>query len=197
MKNYKLEKWVWSNNDFDEMGWHDCPMYALKFDDKVSIDLDYIFKWNEPEVNGMPFTFWISPATLIFENVSLFKVNFITDFVNGLEINGISKSELENSTEWIIETQEGSITIHSKSFRQIIKREPTLQFGQFISEDERGNDHFSDIPEKNYKHSKVLDQKRKSEFELYELAKERATYKNELENLNREEKEKLIKELSK
>ena len=186
MKNYKLEKWIWSNNDFEEMGWHDCPIYALKFDDKVSFDLDYLFKWNEPEIEGMPYTFWISPATLVFENVTLFKVNFITDFVNGLEIDKISKSTLENSTEWIIETQEGSITIHSDSFKQIIRRKPTLQFSQSLSDEERGENYFSEIPEKEYLESKELIQKRKSEFELYELATKRNCLMKEIENLNPE-----------
>jgi hypothetical protein len=189
MKTYKLEKWIWSNNDFEEMGWHDCPIYALKFDDKVSFDIDYIFKWNEPEISGMSYTFWISPVTLIFDNVTLFKVNFIMDLVNGLEIYGISKSEIDNSTEWIIETQEGSMTIHSDSFQQIVRRKPTLQFSQFIPVEERGNEHFSNIPDKEYQESKELTQKRKYNFELYQLAVERFSLKKELQNLNNEKLE--------
>ncbi|GAA3634257.1 hypothetical protein [Flavivirga jejuensis] len=186
MKTYKLEKWIWSHNDFEEMGWHDCPIYALKFDDKVSLDLDYIFKWNEPEVEGMPYTFWISPATLIFENVTLFKINFIMDFVNGLEIYEISKSTLDHSIEWIIETQQGTITIHSDSFQQIIRRKPTYQFNQYIPEEERGKEHFSNIPEKDYSESKVLVQKREAEFKQYVLAVKRSYLKKKMKNLNPE-----------
>lgn len=186
MKNYSLEKWIWSNHDFDKMGWHDCLIYALKFDDKVSFDIDYIFKWNQPEVDGMPFTFWISPVTLVFENVSLFKVNFIMDFVNGLEIDGISKSKIGSSTEWIIETQEGSITIHSDSFQQIVRRRPTLQFNQFIPSDERGSQYFSEIPERDYQEAESITQKRKVEFELYKMAINRFKLKKELEHLNSE-----------
>jgi hypothetical protein len=52
MNTYNLDKWVWSDKDFEIMGWHDCPIYALKFDDKVSLDLDYIFQWNDPEIKG-------------------------------------------------------------------------------------------------------------------------------------------------
>ncbi|MGJ8594234.1 MAG: hypothetical protein ACSHXF_16915 [Aquaticitalea sp.] len=189
MKEYNLEKWTWTDADFDEMGWHDCPIYAVKFDDKVVFDIDYILKWNEPKVKGMSYTFWISPATLIFENVSLFKMNFMTEFVNGLEIDGITKSDVKNSTEWIIETQEGEITIHSKGFKQIIKREPNLQFGLSIPEIERGNEHFSELSDKNYRHSKEILQNRKVEFDLYELANERATLKIELEKLNRKNHE--------
>ena len=186
MENYELEKWIWTEADFDEMGWHDCPIYAMKFDDNISFDLDYFFKWNQPEIEGMPFTFWISPVTLIFEDITLFKVNCITDFVNGLEINVISKSTLKNTIEWIIETQEGTITIHSKGFKQIVRRKPTLQFGQFISDDERGKNYFSETPEKEYVESKHVAQKRKSKFEQYKLAIKKVDLKKELENLNNE-----------
>jgi hypothetical protein len=186
MTNYKLEKWIWSNNDFEKMGWHDCPIYALKFDDKVSFDIDYILIWNQPENDRMPFTFWISPATLIFENVTLFKVNFLMDFVNGLEIDQISKSTLKNSTEWIIETQQGTITLHSESFQQIIRRKPTLQFSQCLSDEERGDKYFSEIPEKDYLESHALIKKKKTEFEQYELASKRNSLRIEVENLNQE-----------
>jgi len=186
MKTYKLEKWIWSNNDFDKMSWHDCPIYALKFDDKVSFDIDYFFIWNASENEGIPNTCWISPATLIFDNVTLFKVNFITDFVNGLEIYEISKSTVENTTEWIIETQEGTITIHSDTFRQIIRRKPTLQFSQCLSDEERGENYFSEIPEKEYVESKELIQKKKTEFEQYELASKRNCLRNEIKDLNPE-----------
>lgn len=186
LENYDLEKWIWTEADFDVMGWHDCPIYAMKFDGNLSFDLDYLFKWNEPEVEGMPFTFWISPATLIFEDVTLFKVNFITDFVNGLEIYEISKSAVENTTEWTLETQEGNIIIRSKGFKQVIRRKPTLQFNQCISHEERGENYFSDTPEKEYVESKELIQKKKSEFEQYELAIKRVCLKKEIENLNNE-----------
>lgn len=184
LENYDLEKWIWTESDFEKMGWHDCPIYAMKFDDNVIFDLDYLFKWNESKVEGMPFTFWISPATLIFENVTLFKVNFIMDFVNGLEIYEISKSTLYNTTEWNIETQEGTITIHSNSFKQIIRRKPTLQFSQCLSDDERGENYFSETPEKEYLESKELLEKKKTEFEQYEFAVERNCLKKEMENLN-------------
>lgn len=35
---------------------------------KLLFDIDYIFKWVGPEEDGY-YRFWISPATLIFENV--------------------------------------------------------------------------------------------------------------------------------
>jgi len=189
LNNYNLEKWIWTDSDFEDMGWHDCPIYAMKFDDDVVFDLDYIFKWNDPDVSGMSYTFWISPATLIFKDVGFLKVDFKMDFANGLEIYQINKTELEKTIEWKLETQEGDITLQSKSFQQIILREPTLQFGQYIPEDERGTIPFLDIPKKDFIHSDTILKRRKTELDFYELAKERATYRIELDKLSRDGKE--------
>jgi hypothetical protein len=186
MDKYDLEKWIWSDKDFELMGWHDCPIYALKFDNEVSLDLDYIFKWNDPQVQGMPFTFWISPATLIFEDVSLLKANFIMNFVNSLEISEITRSNLKHSTEWIIETREGTITIHAKSFKQIIRLKPSLQYGQFISKNERDNNHFATTSVRDYIESPEILEKRRLEKELYQLAVKRVLLKKELANINTE-----------
>jgi len=185
LNNYDLEKWIWTESDFEDMGWHDCVIYAMKFDDDVLFDLDYILKWNDPEVGGMSYTFWISPATLIFKDVGFLKVDFKMDFANGLEIYQLSKTELDKTTEWKVETQEGDITLHSQSFQQVILRKPTLQFGQYIPNDERATIPFSDIPKKDFIHSDLILKKRKTEFGFYEMAKERVTYRIQLENLSR------------
>ena len=183
MEEYKLEKSIWTQNDYEQMGWHDCPIYAMSFDDHVKFDLDYILKWNNPEVEGLPFTFWISPVTLTFENVSLFKVNFEVNFINGLEIAAISKRNLDDTIEWIIDTQEGVITIHATSYKQIIRRKPSFQFGQHISFEERGGISFSTIPDRDYEVSEEVLKKREEDFKDYEHLKSFKTSKIELEKL--------------
>jgi hypothetical protein len=32
---FNLEKWEWTDADFDKMGWHDCSIYAMRFDDDI------------------------------------------------------------------------------------------------------------------------------------------------------------------
>lgn len=184
MKTYNLEKWIWSENDFEEMGWHNCLIYAIQFNGKISLDLDYAIEWNTPEAAGMPFTFWVSPATLIFDNVTLFKVDFSIDFTNGIAIYGVIRREIDNTTEWTIKTHVGSIIIHSDSFTQIIRRAPTFQLNNFIPHEERGDQYFASVPEKDYQESKELTQKRENEFELYKLCVQRFKLKNKLESLN-------------
>ncbi|MFD8494917.1 hypothetical protein [Amycolatopsis sp. NPDC059657] len=71
-----LSKATWTDADFQFMGWHDCRIRALgvtKYDDdtvpptRLLLDLDYIVRWVDPVPPEKHFTFWIAPATLVFE----------------------------------------------------------------------------------------------------------------------------------
>jgi len=207
-EEYQLEKWIWNQNDFEKMGWHDNPIWAMSFDDDVKFDLDYLLKWVKPQNNIGGYKFWISPATLIFKNPTNFRVEMETDFVNGLEIADIERKVQKGKTQFIIEAQEGRIVIETEEFTQIIRRPPTLQISQMLNDIERGPISFSMIPEKDYKPSELeirgrtlsykLDEHRNlktksqieyDEFNFEELdPKERILkkrdYKNQIEELN-------------
>lgn len=185
MESYELEKWNWTEQDFELMGWHDCLIYAMKFDDQIVFDLDYILKWNQPEIEGMSFTFWISPTTLTFNEVTLFKADFEMDFVNGLEIADISKETTSNSTQWNIDTRQGTMVVHAASFEQVIRRKPSLQFGQRIQSYERGNISFSTTSDKNFELENSAEYRRKEEFTNYERAKELNVLRTEFQTLNK------------
>ncbi|MEV4056817.1 DinB family protein [Amycolatopsis sp. NPDC049688] len=66
---------VWTDADFAQMGWHDCRVHAaalVEDDDdlppgRLLLDLDYIVRWVEPARRRKHFTFWIAPATLVFD----------------------------------------------------------------------------------------------------------------------------------
>ncbi|MEJ6979425.1 hypothetical protein WG906_03130 [Pedobacter sp. P351] len=47
---YDLENQIWTEQDFDNMGWHDSSIYGIAFGRpyELSFDIDYIFKWVEP-----------------------------------------------------------------------------------------------------------------------------------------------------
>ena len=66
-KIYQLEKFLWTDHDFENMDWHDCKLFAISFGDnfQLLLDIDYIFKWVQ---TGKTFKFWVSPCTLVFEN---------------------------------------------------------------------------------------------------------------------------------
>jgi hypothetical protein len=69
---------VWTDADFPVMGWHDCRIHAVsvaEYEDdtlpptRLLLDLDYIVRWVDPAPRRKYFTFWIAPATLVFEQV--------------------------------------------------------------------------------------------------------------------------------
>ena len=66
---YQLEKKIWTDADFDKMGWHDSNIYKIRLTEDLELDIDYILQWNKPGLEGLPFTFWVAPATLVFKNI--------------------------------------------------------------------------------------------------------------------------------
>ncbi|MBT8357475.1 MAG: hypothetical protein KJO61_06885 [Deltaproteobacteria bacterium] len=134
---YKPEKLVWSESDFEIMGWHDCPIYGILFADNVAFNIDYIFKSILNEQNGH-YKFWISPATLVFEQARNLKIEINSDFINGLEIADIHQQKLENSGyKYHMETQEGDIRLIASGYRQYIKKNPVLKKSQGLTDEER------------------------------------------------------------
>jgi len=193
---FELEKWEWTENDFEKMGWHDCPIYAFSFEDNIYLDIDYIFQWNH-NGEGNPFTFWIAPATLLFENPYYLKFDIELDFINGLEIANVSKEKNSSgSTIWKIDTQEGEILIGAEKYKQIIRRQPSFQFSQAIRSDERGGISFSTISEKDYQSTSEIIKRKENELRLYSMKTEKKALilkKNSLDKDNLETKEYLIK----
>ena len=143
MDEYKLEKQIWTELDFDKMGWHDCVVYAFRFDDELMFDLDYLLKWVLPTGDEVGYKFWISPVTLVFENVENVKISIDMSVVNGIEIYELNKEILENGKiKWRMEAQEGLIEFISTGYKQYIKGYPILNAGPYLSEEERGGYNF-------------------------------------------------------
>ena len=70
----RSEQRVWTDEDFDVMGWHDATVHALAFESTtLLLDLDYTLgddceADSEEQRSKMP-SFWMSPATLVFAAV--------------------------------------------------------------------------------------------------------------------------------
>lgn len=195
MEKYELEKWVWTENDFEQMGWHDATIYGVRLNQNLEIDLDYIFQWNQPEVKGFQFTFWVGPCTLVFESPTELSFELTQSFDDKwLEIQDIEMTVVDNERHWIIITQQGDMSFKSDSFKQIVRELPSLQLGQAIPYDERGGFRFDLTPGDSSKiesRPEIL-QRRKKQFEDYELAKRRFALASELESLNEKHESGLI-----
>jgi hypothetical protein len=62
-----------TDEDFEAMDWHDTCVHAVAVEDdgwsRLLLDLDYIVKPVHPEPPERVLSFWVAPATLVFENV--------------------------------------------------------------------------------------------------------------------------------
>jgi hypothetical protein len=136
---YELEKWLWTESDFEMMGWHDSRVYAVAFSPEkfeIVFDIDYIFQWVHPKQDEKFFSFWVSAATLVFENTYDFKFD-ISSYSGGLEIDCIKREDVGSpkngeyigkGKEWIwtIECQEGEIKFRSAGYKQYVRSKPKL-----------------------------------------------------------------------
>jgi len=124
---YQLEKQLWTDADFEQMDWHDCSIYKIRLTEDLELDIDYILQWNKPDLESLPFTFWVAPATLVFKSVQELTFDFDIGFENAFGIEGIEK---EAANRWTIITRKGDIQFNSKGYEQYIRQEPSLSSGK-------------------------------------------------------------------
>src|SRR5690348_4603932 len=112
---YNLEKSIWTDADFDTMGWHDNNIYRIRLTEDLELDLDYILQWNQPDLEGLPFTFWVAPATLVFKNIKnlRFDFSFAIGLDNSFEIEDIDR---HNQHQWTIILQQGDIHFEADGY---------------------------------------------------------------------------------
>jgi hypothetical protein len=179
---YELEKSIWTDKDFDDMGWHDNHIYKIRLTKDLELDIDYIFQWNKPDLEGLPFTFWIAPATLVFKNIKDLSFEFDTGFEDSFEIEDI---ERENTNQWTIITRQGDIQFISEGYEQFIRQDPSFQFGQTISYMERNGYSLERVTKQDNPNlvREDVTEKHKQNLEHYENVKKRHIKKQELEQL--------------
>lgn len=142
------------------MGWHDACIYgfATQIDEQepwkneLIFDLDYIFKWVQPELPASNFTFWTAPCTLIFENCHDLVIDIDSLDIH-LEVAGINLlGEIENEHnksreyDWQIELQTGHISFKSEGLKQIVRKQPSHIEGQLLGLKDRGGISFDKTP---------------------------------------------------
>ncbi|MCE7057189.1 hypothetical protein LZF95_21085 [Algoriphagus sp. AGSA1] len=135
-------KEIWTELDFEDMGWHDCHIHAISFPNEeleMSFDIDYLFKWELDDKSNL-YKFWVSPCILFFYNVINLKIDI--DFQNaiGLDILDINKKNLRLSADkktnlWDFEiaTDKGLIKFESSGYKQVVKNEPICSESQILA----------------------------------------------------------------
>jgi hypothetical protein len=151
----------------------------------LELDLDYILQWNEPEVEGLPYTFWVVPATLVFKNIRDIRFEMDTNFNKTLEIEDIELTKNNHQLLWTIINQQGDIQFIADGYTQWIRQDPFLQFEQTISYIERNGLSLEQTTlqeNPNRIRQDIIEQKKK-DSEHYEYAKKRQLKRQEKLNL--------------
>ena len=144
---YALEKWVWTEADFDQMGWHDVRVHAIaaiteRFE--ILFDIDYILQWVAPVPPSAHYTFWVAPATLVFENVS--GVSIELELQGGeFHVLDLARTDKQPSPNgkmttwlWTIDGVQGSIRFVATGYKQYLRRKPVQAQGQELTHEQRG-----------------------------------------------------------
>ena len=150
----KIEKAVWSQSDYEVMGWHDCVVHALAFEPNPDgsgtflVDLDYIVRWVQTTQPGQAFSFWIAPATLIFEDAWSFEAEVSEYSEIHLALDRIQRSEPDQFGRrwWTLDGHQFTARLLAPGFTQVLRNEPIASHRQSLSIEERGGHNFSRDP---------------------------------------------------
>jgi hypothetical protein len=159
-EQFKLEKWLWTNQDFDLMGWHDATIYAFALKPEqfeLLLDIDYILKWVDPVPPDEHYTFWVAPATLVFEGVQDIRIDLDIRYIQDISLQGVERegpiASLGNNriSEWMwtLKTNEGIIKFRASGYTQYFRSEPIETDLQGLSLDGRGGLSFETDVEPN------------------------------------------------
>jgi hypothetical protein len=151
-----LTKSTWSDADFDTMGWHEVTAHGLcvrpgASDDalpRLLLDIDYVVRWVAPVAPETHFSFWISPATLVFEDVWDLEGDLdFTGMALSLDIDHLRRSTPDDSRggpRWHLEGHHFTLTFRATGFHQYLRQAPRHSPRLVLPHDERGGLSFAE-----------------------------------------------------
>ena len=137
------------------MGWHDAAVHGLATrpeDDhtgRLLIDLDYIIEWVPPADGETYFSFWIVPATLVFEHTWDLLSRSTTSTAQGSSSNSnaITRTPGQppgSSSVWTLEGHNFTLAVTSEGYRQYLRKAPIWSPGQRLDTSQRGGISFDE-----------------------------------------------------
>jgi hypothetical protein len=155
MPDDMMDRIRWSTADLEEMSWHDVNVHAFAYLSEayeIAFDIDYMVRWVSPAAGETHYSFWIAPATLVFESVH--ELRFDLESQGGLTVFGVTREDERPTREgfagppvdwlWVIDCLEGAIQFRSTRFRQTLRRSPELRGTQRLGLAERGGISFGE-----------------------------------------------------
>jgi hypothetical protein len=148
-----VEKAVWTDSDFDHMGWHDAALHAVAvepsppYPGRLLLDLDYIVEWVAPTPPETAYAFWLCPATLVFDDAADLVANIdLGGRAFEAAVDGLVRSEPNEHgvRDWTVAGHEFTITLRAKGFTQYLRQLPIRANGQRLTVQERGGISFEE-----------------------------------------------------
>lgn len=144
MANKNSDKNNIDDDSFETISWHDCRIYAFAFlgaTHQFVMDIDFILEWLPADDSSGRFRFRIAPATLVFSNAYDIKLDIETD--GPLDIQAIRRENSRRPNnfahvgkdvewDWIIDTQQGSISLVSVGFSLSLRGSARITDSQHI-----------------------------------------------------------------
>ena len=137
----KVKK-IWTDNDFEQMGWHDCRLYGFFFDYKnfdLVLNIDYIFEWVKDQNNPNKFIgFQVAPCSLIFEACTDLKISIDLNNTSDIIINRLKRENPRltpngkfTEMDYFIDlNNENTLSFSAIGYRQILNDKPTFSENQ-------------------------------------------------------------------
>ncbi|EJZ23061.1 hypothetical protein NE852_07200 [Rhizobium sp. Pop5] len=135
------EKEIWTDEDFDVMGWHDCRLYSISLPNEnfeFKIDIDYIFRWERRD--DLFLGFWISECDLIFHDISDLQVAIEPENTIPTTISDITRKNMRPTPsgglfvwDYRIELDKGAICFSAAGFTQKLRSQPKFPQSQDLN----------------------------------------------------------------
>jgi len=150
-----LSKATWTDADFATMGWHDCRIHAIsigEYDDetlppaRMLLDLDYIVRWVDPARHAERFTFWIAPATLVFDGAWDIsgQLGPLHEAMEIAEVHRLDAADSSPEPVWHVEGQNFDLRLRAASYTQYLRLAPQHVPRQILTSAERSGISFAE-----------------------------------------------------
>jgi hypothetical protein len=142
-----LAKTVWTNADFDQMSWHDNEIHAIALESalpepgRLLLDIDYIVQGVLAQPSSRLLSFWICPATLVFDPAWDLTTDIdLRGWAFSLSLLSIQRSDPDErgNFDWTLEGDQFTIELGSPGFTQYLRRPPVYTSHVRLTTAERG-----------------------------------------------------------
>lgn len=119
---------------------HDSIIWAIRFDDELFFDLDYLISSYIDDDGYNQNT--LIPITIKFNNVERLNISISSDWINGMEIDSLMIDSVDKSFNIQFNLQEGCINFCSSDYNIFVKGDAIISQNSCLTEEERGGYNF-------------------------------------------------------